>query len=73
MDGTREHHSEWGQPSSEDQKSYVLPRMRTLNLGQMQHVVGLGSHDKGRAHLGDTAIGRKPKIWKRLMSPLQRS
>jgi hypothetical protein len=25
-----------GQPGSEDQKSYVLPQMRTLDLGQMQ-------------------------------------
>jgi hypothetical protein len=24
-------------------------------------VVGLGSHDKGRAHVGDIEIGRKPK------------
>jgi hypothetical protein len=30
MDGTREHHSEQGQPGSEDQKSYVLPHMQTL-------------------------------------------
>jgi hypothetical protein len=36
MDGTREHHSELGQPSSEDQKLYVLPHMQTLDLGQMQ-------------------------------------
>jgi hypothetical protein len=35
-------------------------------------VVGLGSHDKGRAHTGDIGIGRKPKTWV-LMSPLQRS
>jgi hypothetical protein len=27
MDGTGEHHSEWGQPDSENQKSYVLPHM----------------------------------------------
>jgi hypothetical protein len=25
------------------------------------NVVGLGSHDKGRAHTGDIGIGRKPK------------
>jgi hypothetical protein len=25
------------------------------------NVVGLGSHDKERAHMGDIAIGRKPK------------
>jgi hypothetical protein len=36
MDGTGEHHSEQGQPGSEDQKPFVLPRMRTLDLGQMQ-------------------------------------
>jgi hypothetical protein len=36
MDGTEEHHSELGQPSSEDQKLYVLPYMWTLDLGQMQ-------------------------------------
>jgi hypothetical protein len=36
MDATREHHSGRGQPSSEDQKLYVLPHMRTLDLGQMQ-------------------------------------
>jgi hypothetical protein len=36
MNGTGEHHSEQGQPSSEDQKSYVLPHMRTLDRGQMQ-------------------------------------
>jgi hypothetical protein len=36
-------------------------------------VVGLGSHDKGRAHPGDIGIGRKPKTLKRLMSPLQRN
>jgi hypothetical protein len=31
-----ENHSERGQPGSEDQKSYVLPHMRTLDVGQMQ-------------------------------------
>jgi hypothetical protein len=36
MDGTREHLSERGQPGSEDQKSYVLPHMWTLNSEQMQ-------------------------------------
>jgi hypothetical protein len=36
MDGTGEHHSEQGQLSSEDQKLYVLPHMRTLDLEQMQ-------------------------------------
>jgi hypothetical protein len=43
MDGTGEHHSGRGLPGSEDQKSYVLPHMWTLDLGQIQH-------DKGRAH-----------------------
>jgi hypothetical protein len=36
MDGTGERHSEQGQPGSEDQKSYVLPHMLTLDLGQIQ-------------------------------------
>jgi hypothetical protein len=37
MDGNREHHPERVQPvSEEDQKSYVLSLMRTLDLGQMQ-------------------------------------
>jgi hypothetical protein len=36
MDGTIEHHSERGQPGSEDQKSYVLPHMLSLDLGQIQ-------------------------------------
>jgi hypothetical protein len=30
------HHSERGQPGSKDQKSYVLPHMWTLDLGQIQ-------------------------------------
>jgi hypothetical protein len=46
---------------SEDQKSYVL-HMRTLDLGKYSNVVGVGSHVKGRAHMGDMGIGRKPKI-----------
>jgi hypothetical protein len=29
--------------------------------GKCSNVVGLGSQDKGRAHMGDTGIGRKPK------------
>jgi hypothetical protein len=37
MDGTGEHHSERGQPGSEDQKLYVLPHMQTLDLVQIQH------------------------------------
>jgi hypothetical protein len=36
MDGTGEHHSERGQPGSEDQKLYVLPHVQTLDLGQIQ-------------------------------------
>jgi hypothetical protein len=35
--------------------------MRTLALGQMQQCGWIGSHDKGRAHTGDTGISRKPK------------
>jgi hypothetical protein len=34
MDGTGEPHSESGQPGLEDQKSYVLLHMQTLDLGQ---------------------------------------
>jgi hypothetical protein len=44
--------------------------MWILDLG---HVVGLGSHTKGWAHTGGMGIGRKPKTWKCLMSPMQRS
>jgi hypothetical protein len=36
MDGIGEHHSERGQPGSENKKSYVLPHMWTLDLEQMQ-------------------------------------
>jgi hypothetical protein len=36
MDVTGEHHSERGQPGSEDQKLYVLPHMQNLDLGQIQ-------------------------------------
>jgi hypothetical protein len=36
MNGTGEHHSQQGQPGSEDQKSYVLPDMWTLDLKKMQ-------------------------------------
>jgi hypothetical protein len=36
MDGTGEHHSQRDQPGSENQNSYVLSHMRTLDLGQMQ-------------------------------------
>jgi hypothetical protein len=36
-------------------------------------VMWLAWDHKGRAHMGDIKIGRKPKTWKRLISPLQRS
>jgi hypothetical protein len=39
----------------------VLPHMRTLDLGQMQQCGWTWDTDKGRAHMGDTGIGRKPK------------
>jgi hypothetical protein len=29
--------------------------------GKFSNVVGFGSEDKGRAHMGDIGIGRKPK------------
>jgi hypothetical protein len=45
---------------SQAQKT-TLPHMLTLDLGQMQQFVGLGSHAKGRAHMGGMGIGRKPK------------
>jgi hypothetical protein len=61
MDGTGEHHAKQGQPGSEDLKSYVLPHIWNLDLGQMHSVGGLGSQDKGRAHTGEIGIGRKPK------------
>jgi hypothetical protein len=41
--------------------------------GEHNNVVGLRSHDKGRAHTGDMGIGRKPKIQKCLLSPLQKN
>jgi hypothetical protein len=34
---------------------------------------GWASQEKGRAHTGEIGIGRKPKTWKGLMSPLQRN
>jgi hypothetical protein len=40
---------------------YVLPHMRTLDLGKCSNVVRLGSHDKGTAHIGDMGIGKKHK------------
>jgi hypothetical protein len=54
------HDSERGHPVSEDQKSYVLPHMWILDLDKCSNTVGLGSHDKGRAHTGGIGIGRKP-------------
>jgi hypothetical protein len=36
MDGTGEHHSEQGYWGPEDQKSYVLPHIQTLDQGQTQ-------------------------------------
>jgi hypothetical protein len=60
MDRTGEHHSEQGYPGSEDQKSYVLPHIQTLDLGQMQQC-GYQCVCKGRAHMGDMGIVRKPK------------
>jgi hypothetical protein len=48
-----EHHSESGQPGLEDQKSYVLPHMQTLDLGQKQQcgrtwITGQGKSTYGR-------------------------
>jgi hypothetical protein len=41
--------------------------MWTLDQGQIQQCVGLGSHDKRRAHTGGMKIGKKHKkhysIW----------
>jgi hypothetical protein len=34
---------------------------RLYILGKCSNVVGFGSHDKGRAHMGDMGICRKPK------------
>jgi hypothetical protein len=62
MYGTGEHHSERGQPGSKDQQSYVFPHMQTLDLDKYTNVVGLGSHDKWRAHMGGMELGSKPKI-----------
>jgi hypothetical protein len=60
MDGTGEHHSEVSL-AQKTKKSYVLPHMWTLDLGQMQQCGWTWSHDKGKAHMGDTGIDRKPK------------
>jgi hypothetical protein len=60
MDGTGEHHSEQGQPDSEDQ-SYVLPHMHTLNLGPIQQCCWTWVTWQGRAYMGGLGIGRKPK------------
>jgi hypothetical protein len=35
--------------------------MQTLVQGQRSNVVGLGSHTKGRAHMGVMGIGSKSK------------
>jgi hypothetical protein len=51
-----------GERKAEERRDgFVLPHMWTLYLGQMQQCGGLGSHDKGRAHMEDMGIGRKPK------------
>jgi hypothetical protein len=43
-------------------KSYVVPHMWTLDLGQIQQGDWtLWSHDKARAHKGGMRIGKKPK------------
>jgi hypothetical protein len=52
MDGTGEHHLERDSPSSEDQKSYVLPHMRTSDVGQMQQCCWTWVVAKGRAYTG---------------------
>jgi hypothetical protein len=39
--------------------SYADVRSRA---NKYSNVVGLGSHDKGRAHMGGMGIGKKPKI-----------
>jgi hypothetical protein len=52
MDGTGEHHSEWGQPGTENQKSYVLPHMQTLDLGQMQQCGWTGTTWQGESTYG---------------------
>jgi hypothetical protein len=46
MDGTREHHPERGQPSSEDQKLW------TLALGQMQQCGWTGTTLQGESTYG---------------------
>jgi hypothetical protein len=63
--------TEWGYPGSDDQKLFVLPHMRTLDLGQIQQCCWTPSHNKGRAHTGHTGIGKKSKTWKYLLSPLK--
>jgi hypothetical protein len=69
MEGTGEHHSERSQPGSEYQNSYVLPHMQTLDLRPKQQHGWTWSHDKGRTHMGDTGIDRKPKTWKHFWCP----
>jgi hypothetical protein len=38
-------------------KKYVLPHMQIVDLGKFSNVIGLGSHDKVRAHMGGMGIG----------------
>jgi hypothetical protein len=61
MDGTGEHHSERGQPGSEDQKSYVLLHMQILDLGQMQQCCWTWITRQGESTYGRCRMGRKPK------------
>jgi hypothetical protein len=39
----------------------VPPPSTTIKKLKCSNMVELGSHDKGKAHTGDTGIGRKPK------------
>jgi hypothetical protein len=43
-------------------KNHVIPHMWTLDLGKCNNVVGLGSHDKGRAHIGDVGMVENPNM-----------
>jgi hypothetical protein len=61
MDGTGEHHSERGQLGSEDEKSYVLPHMQTLDRGQMQQCGWTWITRQGESTYGRYRIGVKPK------------
>jgi hypothetical protein len=42
-------------------KIVCLPPYLDFRSGKGSNVVGLGSHTKGRAHMGGMGIGRKPK------------